>query len=416
MEKTYGATFAVSAALLSMSAAAATAQPSTPGAEGSSPEAPVKPEKSAGAADKLKIRYDKGVELATEDGAFRAKLTVRNQLRFESTRPTEPGAEFANRIYIVRSRLGIDGNAFGSDNRYKLELSLGDRGSFSFIKDLYLDKAAGPVRVRLGQWKRPFNRQEIVSDFASQFNERANTAEFAGGGRDLGIAIHNDYEKSPEGIEWAFGVFNAFSGGSDRPVITTTCTQGATTITCATPAPATFPADWAPALVARLGWNSKAIKGYSEADFEGGPLRYAVAVSYKVDLANFSRGQQSSKADNMSHGLEVDAMIKIDGFSLELGGYMMKLKSADAAYGALAQAGMFVIPRHAEVAARFAIAPATGDRKQIEVRGAFTWYWEGHQWKLSTDVGRIAQTGSDPVTMAKDDPDYQLRTMAQLVF
>ena len=40
-----------------------------------------------------------------------------------------------------------------------------------------------------------------MSDFASEFNERAITATFAGGGRDLGLAIHNDYEKSPEGLK-----------------------------------------------------------------------------------------------------------------------------------------------------------------------------------------------------------------------
>jgi hypothetical protein len=439
MKKTYGPALAVSVALLFVSAAVAAAQPSTPdpaapegqtsaaksaatgepaapGAQPLTPEAPVGPQTPAEAGEALKVRYDKGVKFATEDGEFSAKLGMRSQVRFESTRPTEPGAEFVNRIYIVRSRLGLEGNAFGSTNRYKIDLSLGDRGSFSFLKEFYVDKVAGPVQIRFGQWKRPFNRQELVSDFSSQFNERANTAEFVGGGRDLGIAIHNGYETSPEGIEWAFGVFNGFSGGRDRPVITTTCVQNAAGITCATPAPTNVPADWGPALVARLGWNSKAIKGYSEGDLEGGPLRYAVAVSYKIDLANFSPGLESSTTENMSHGLEADAMVKVEGLSVEFGGYMMKLKSAGATYGALAQAGMFVIPKHAELAARFAIAPTTGDREQIEARGAFSWYWEGHRWKWATDIGLVKQTGSDPVTMATDDPDYQLRTMAQLTF
>src|SRR6185436_6503860 len=123
-----------------------------------------------------------------------------------------------------------------------------------------------------------------------------------------------------------------------------------------------------------------------------------------------------SKIDNMSHGIEADAMIKLEGFSLELGGYLMKLKSDDAGFGALVQAGLFVIPKHGEAAARFAIAPTTGDRKELEARGAFNWYFQGHRWKWSTDVGLIQQTGSDPMTMEKDDPDLQLRSMAQLTF
>jgi len=426
----------ISFALLSGSAAVALAQaapPAPPAAAGEPAPPPAEPgrpaEATAAPAEKpadtpakaegeaLTVRYDKGIEFATESGAFSAKLSLRNQLRFESTRPTEDRAEFANHVYIARSRLGLDGNAFGKDNRYKVELSLGDRGSFSFIRDIYVDKAVGPARVRIGQWKRPFNRQELVSDFSSQLNERANTADFVGGGRDLGVAVHNDYERSPEGIEWVAGVFNGFSGGADRPRIATTCAPDAAgAIACMTPAPTAVPSDWGPAVVARVGWNSKGIKGYSEGDLEGGPLRYAVAVAYKIDLANFAQGKESSKVDNMSHGLEVDAMIKIEGKSVELGAYLMKLKSADAQLGALVQAGMFVLPGRAEVAARFALAPTTGDRKEIEARGAFNWYWEGHRWKWASDLGLVVQTGSDPVTMAKDDPDLQLRSMAQLTF
>jgi hypothetical protein len=396
----------------------ASASSPQPPAEEPAPAAPVsspavQPIKAGKA---LKVSYDKGIVFATEDGEFRTRLNLRNQLRFESTRPTEPGSEISNRIYIVRSRLQLEGNVFGEDNRYKLEFGVGDKGSFSFIKDLYIDKAAGPAWIRIGQWKRPFNRQEIVSDFTSQLNERANTADYSGGGRDLGIAIHNDYEKSPEGLEWVFGVFNTFNGGSDRPVIAPGCTQGMTgEITCTTPAPANFPADWGPTLIARVGWNSPGIKGYSEGDLEGGPLRYAVGASYKIDLADFDQGKESSEVRNMSHGLEADAMIKISGFSLELGAFMMKLKSADAGFGAMVQSGLFVVPGHGEVAARFGFVPTTGDLKQLELRGAFNWYWEGHRWKWATDVGLVKQTGSD-AAMVADDPDYQLRSMAQLTF
>ena len=44
-----------------------------------------------------------------------------------------------------------------------------------------------------------------------------------------------------------------------------------------------------------------------------------------------------SVSDNLSHGIEADAMLKSNGFGLELGVYMMKLKTADAQYGVLVQ-------------------------------------------------------------------------------
>jgi hypothetical protein len=360
---------------------------------------------------KLVATYDKGVHLATEDGAFQLRLALRTQFRFESTRPTEDGSEPLSRLYIPRARLQLEGNVFGKDTRYKLELALGDRGSFSFVRDLFVDQAlpGTPVWLRFGQWKRPFNRQELVADFSSELNERAITAEFAGGGRDLGIGLHNDYEKSPDGLEWAVGVFNSFSGGADRPIITTTCVEDAMmTIGCATPPPSTFPADFAPALVARAGWNTGGIKGYSEGDLEGGPLRVAVGLAYKVDLADFD--------EDLSHGLQADTLLKVQGFDLQLGAYLMKLGAADARLGGFAQAGYFLSPERAQVAGRFAIAQSSDERSLIEARAAFNWYWEGHRWKLANDVGVLQLTGEDPTTMATDDPDFQVRSMAQLTF
>ncbi len=372
---------------------------------------PAKPEPKSIAAS-----YSKGVLLKTADDTFELRLNLRSQMRFETTRPTEDDSQFASRFLIPRARLTVDGAVWSV--RYKLEAAFGDNGSFGFLKDLWIDKKLdGPVWLRAGLWRRPFNRQEIVSDFASELNERANTATFVGGGRDLGVGFHNDFEKSPDGIEWAVGVFNGFSGGGDRPVISTACTENTMTsaISCTTPAPTNLPSDFGPAVVARVGWNTGGIKGYSEGDLEGGPARFAIGLNYKIDLANLAKGKEASLGDNVSHGLGADAMIKVTGFSLQLGAFVMKLKSADAKLGYLVQPGYFVVPKRAQVAARFAYAPV-GSREQIEARVAFSWLWEGHAWKWSTDVGFLKLTGTDPTTMASDKPDAQLRTMLQLTF
>ena len=381
------------------------------------PAAP--PPVAPAAKPSLSVVYDKGIVFATDDESFETRISLRNQFRFEVKRPTEDGAEASAVFSVPRTRLQLEGNLFGKENRYKLEFALGDKGSFSFVKDLFVDKRlpGQALWVRFGQWKRPFNRQELISDFGSEFNERANTAEFVGGGRDLGIAVHNDYDKSPDGLEWIVGVFNGWSGGSDRPQQTTTCTaDAAMTIDCTTGAPTTLPGDFGPAVVGRVGWNHGGIKGYSEADLEGGPLRLAVGVSYKVDLADLDKGDQSSVGKNLSHGAQVDAMLKVDGFGLLVGAYLMKVKSGDAQLAAMLQGGYFLRPKRAQIGARFAFVPTAGSRKQLEARFAFNWYWQGHSWKWATDVGMLLQTGEDPATMAKDDPDFQGRSMVQLTF
>ena len=387
------------------------------------PPAPLPPAPPASQAEKAKptpsaiaVTYDKGLAFASADGTFALRLGFRNQLRFESLRATEDGSQFQSRFSIPRSRLQVEGNVFGPGTRYKLELALGDIGSFSFVRDLVVDQQLAPkVWLRAGQWKRPFNRQELVSDFAAEFNERANTASFVGGGRDLGIAIHNDYEKSPEGLEWIVGVFNGFSGGADRPVLATTCTESAMTnaITCTNGTPTNVPTDFGPAVVARAGWNVGKIKGYTEGDLEGGPLRVAIGASYKIDLANFSKRKEATVTDNLSHGVQADLMLKVEGFGLELGAYMMKIKSADAGFGALVEPSYFVIPKRVQVAARLAYAPVA-TRKQIEVRAAFSYFWQGHAWKWASDIGVLELTGEEPTTMISDKPDIQFRSMLQL--
>ncbi len=407
--------------------------PPAPPAEPPAPTVEVTPPKVVEVVpvDKLKeekqkravtAEYDGGLKFATADKAYALKLLFREQVRFEANRslrtetPTRHN-QFTDRFFIPRSRFQASGNVFGESNRFKVELVLGDAGSLSFIKDLFIEKKlpGSPVRVRVGQFKRPFNRPWLTSAFSQQFNERSIQNDMTGSDRDLGVLLHNDYEVSPAGLEWAAGVFNGFTGGNDRPTWKTTCTQAATTgaITCTNSNPTTFPTDFGPTFVARVGYNSPKMKGYSESDLEGGPLRYAVGASYKIDLANFSKRDEESVVDNMSTGAELDAMIKVEGFSLGTGLLRMKLKTADAEYGFFVQPGMMVVPKHAEVAGRFALV-TVGDRKRIEGRAAFNWFVQGHMLKIASDAGFVQLLGSDPMTMMKDKPELQFRVMMQL--
>lgn len=413
MRKLVVATFLFASVRIAAGQAADTAQP---------PSGEAKPEDVVGAKPKqekpsVSASYDNGVILESSDKQYELKIQFRNQVRFESNRPTEAGSQFFSRFIIPRSRLQAEGYVFGSANRYKLELGMDDAGSFSFVRDMYIERriSDAPVYVRFGQWKRPFSRAEIVSDFASEFNERSIANELAGGGRDLGISLNNDYERSPEGIEWAVAMFNNFNGPSDRPMIPVACETDPTTLTttCVDGRPTNVPLDFGPTLVARAGWNSPNAKGYSEADLEGGPLRYSVAASYKVDLANFARHGKASIADNMSHGLELDWNLKVNGISFTGLVVMMKIKDAETELGFNVQPGIMLVPKTIEVAARFALT-TEGDRNLIEALGALNYYAHGHRLKLASDFGIVERTGEDPVTRVSDDPDVRVRIMAQL--
>ncbi len=369
----------------------------------------------------LKATYNGGLVFGTEDGKYEVKLALRTQFRFESTRPTEDDAEFANRFSVNRIRFQLEGHVHGKDNRYKMEVALDDAGSFSFVKDTYIERKVSNVWMRVGQWRRPYSRQELTSDFASAFNERSIANEFAGGGRDVGLAIHNDYEKSPDGLEWVVGIFNNFAGGSDRPSqsATTTCTTDAAgVVRCTTSVgrPTNIPADFGPTFVARAGWNIGKIKGYSETDLEGGPLRLAVAASYKVSLANFVHDDEGSKAGNFSHAAQVDAILKNEGLDVTAGAYLQSLPGLDVQFGGLLQGGYFLTPKKTQVSARFAMHQTNADdRNQLEIRAAFSYFLAGHAAKLISEVGYLQLTGENDMGVS-DDPDIQFRTMAQLTF
>jgi hypothetical protein len=369
------------------------------------------------------------------------KLMFRNQVRFEANRSFDDETstrhnQFLDRFLIPRSRLQAEGHVFGEANRYKVELGMDETGSFSFIKDMYIEKALTPaneVFFRFGQWKRPFNRMEMVSDFSSTFNERSIENDLAGGGRDLGFTINNEYEQSPEGIGFAVGLFNRTNGPNDRPTWTTTCVQGAPgdVVTCVNTRPTNLPIDFEPAFVARVDWNSPKIKGYSESDLEGGPLRYAIGASWKTGFANFAKGNRDSWYDNMSMAGEVDTIIKAFGFCFEGGFVATRIQSPDWKFGFYVQPSYLVIDTHLEVAGRFAWIQTPGaetfqavrpvvpfGRDLIETRVAINWYFHGHTFKIASDGGflLLVGEGNPPAgtTIVSDQPDLQLRVMMQL--
>ena len=366
------------------------------------PPAPAPAEHGAG------LKYDGGFALESDDGQFELKIGLRSQFRFDVLRNDidADAAEFNARFAVNRLRLQLEGHAYGKTTTYKFEFDMANRG-FAVLKDGFIDHALSPtLHLRAGQWKKPFNRQEIVSDFGSEMVERSLTNEFAGAGRDLGVALHNDYEKSPEGVEWALGLFN---GGSDKPSSTTTCVPGALPTDppkCTTGLPTNVPTDFKPAIVAHVGFNSGHIKGYSEGDLEGGPLRFAVAASYRL-LAN---DLDKDADDNLllDHAVVLDAMIKASGLSVTGALVLVKKGQADLATGFYGQASYVLMPKKLLGAVRFAQVPE-GAEKKHEILGGFDLFWKGHKAKVTVDAGVIHTTG-DPART-----DIQIRSQLQLV-
>jgi hypothetical protein len=331
----------------------------------------------------VSVSYDGGTIFRSEDGRFELKVNGRFQARYDMLRRTDPDtdeSEVTQRFLLPRTRLGMEGFAFTPSFTYKTEGSFGDDNT-PRLRDFYGNVAlrGDALQLRFGQWKRPFNRQEIVSDFGTELPEKALTNAYVGGARDIGVALHNGYDRSPDGVEWVVAFMN---GGVDVD-------------------------DFAPELIARLGVNVGGIRGYSEGDLEGGPLRFAAALGYR--LANLDNGP-------LTHLAGVDAVLKVSGLSLQVAGFVRKVEDAgDATFAGHVQGGAFVVPGHAQLTARFAIVPlplvAGGEQEyRMEIRGGANYYFFGHNLKVSSDLGALSDT-TEGATAA-----LAFRLQGQLVF
>lgn len=386
-------------ALLSYPAAAAAQSTAEPEAD------PPPAEEAEPAAT---VKYDKGFILESGDGDFHIKTGIRSQFRYELVRLEEPEGdeELQSRFYIPRLRLQLEGHAFGKANAYKVEFELSGRGQ-TILKDFYVDRKFGSgIQVRAGQWKKPFSRHELVSDYSSTFNERALANGMIDAARDSGVMVHNGFDKSPEGIEWALGLFNAQR--ADRNTSPLTCEDPADPESCVAGTPTNVPGDWGPLVAARVGYNLGDVKGYTEGDLDGGPLRLAVGAGYLVDLNNLEEDDAGDV--QLTHGATADFLLKIAGFDLEGGVFLLKDGDADAEVAFLGQAGYFVLPKAVQVAGRFSLTPILGsdDETIQEILGAVNFYFKGHNFKLATDGGVITNS-------ADDTTDLQIRTMLQFV-
>ena len=329
--------------------------------------------------------YDKGFYLRDADDKYSLKINARVQPFYKLTFDREP-LDFKNAFEIRRARLVLEGHIHSKALTYKLQTDFGK--GFLTLKDFHFDaEVARGTWLRAGQWKRPFSRQQINSSGRLEVTDRSITNDAFLGSRDIGVAVHNNYEKSPD-LEWVVGVFNG-TGEAPRFTPTVDPVTGAVTGGAFTNVPGKLRPVW----VARVGITRGGIKGYSEADLEGGPLRYAVAANVAVEGDN-------DDDDRSQQRVGADFVVKAEGFSATGGFYVMAeqtdLSLTDqelASLGFHLQAGYMLTPK-LQAVARYALVDArrdeTKDQQEIAVTGNY--YAFGHDAKLQGGV-RLTKTG-----------------------
>ena len=380
--------------------------------------------------EKPRVGYDKGFFLQDEKGLFRLVIGARIQGRLafervESHETDDAGEDVAAttnedsyQFSIPQARLKLSGHVFSERVAYNVQPDFGNKGYPALIS-AYGDFGLVPdvLHLRVGQWERPFSRQQITSSGSFHLVDRAITDKAFGAGRDLGVAFHNNYEKSPK-LEWALGVFNGtgdkpwfdggFEGAGSVDADGNVAVEGDVSEKAK---PTNVPDKFRPAAVARIGFNTGKIKGYSEADLEGGPFRLGMAASVQAD---FDAADERTAA---TRG-ELDFIMKVRGFSLDGAVYVASAQDGDgfadqryAAWGLHAQAG-YVIAGRVEPVIRYAFVDLDGDDNNTqEILGGLSIYFFKHNLKWQTEAGSVLR--QDP---AGDLDDVVLRTQLGLAF
>src|SRR5690606_29081381 len=97
---------------------------------------------------------------------------------------------------VRRARLAIDGYVFDEAIEYELELGfsgrdLDEHGSPAL--DALLNLAhLRDLNLKVGQFKVPFERANLISSSALQFVDRSRIVGELGQDRDRGVALHSD--------------------------------------------------------------------------------------------------------------------------------------------------------------------------------------------------------------------------------
>ena len=250
------------------------------------------------------------------------------------------------------------------------------------LRDAYLDRPLVlGARVRLGQFKPYFSRQQLTRIIHLELTSRSVTAAFHGITRDLGASLHREPEPEHAGIEWAVGVFDGGGIGSMRD------------------------ASGRPLAVARLGWTSAHLDGYREGDLDGSRPGLAIAVAYAGDLGHFS-------ADAVVHTFTADAVVKAYGLALSGAAFARntaEVGGRETHYGWYAQTGYMIVPGMVEVVGRVGRTRRPGETQQ-EVLGGLNLYGRGgHDSKLQLEGGATRLAGDAEL-------DWVVRAQTQLAF
>lgn len=297
-------------------------------------------------------------EISSPDGNYKLGFGGHFQHDNTFTYINEPGTkDFSTKIR--RARLKIYGNAFDPSITYLFQTQFEKANTdgrtvpapsrqytapgSTGLRDYYVNIAANEelFHLRIGKFRTPFSRQQLISTSQMQFNNQNlanNFFELTETGRDVGVMFHNGFNNP---FEYALA---AVSNG----------------------------------LVLRLGYNHNGIDAYDFADFAGGGFRFAVALN------GFLHTNYKSTDFNKDLRAGVDFIVKYEGLAANGAFYFGRANDKND-MGAGLDLG-YLINQQIEPVLRYSWV-RSNDKNANEIRGGLNYYVFGHHLKVQSYVG-----------------------------
>jgi phosphate-selective porin OprO/OprP len=315
--------------------------------------------------------------------------------------PLPTALEDRGSFRVRRMKTKFDGWIYSKNLTYELQANWVASGQPNqILEDAVIDydftHGKRAFRLRGGQYKAAFGRQELTSSGSQQFVDRGITNTFAPA-RQIGLQAWGQAgsQTVADLVEWRAGIYNGngvnqTSNDNDKYLF-----------------------------ASRIMISPWGNVGYSESNLEGYDFRLSFAGEY---LSNDQIVQPATGAatgtDDETFGVDVvlKAFKSLSIFGAYYDGQRENPAGAETDRdGWIAQVGWLVTPKW-EIAGRLAeVDPNsnTDDNSQKEWRAGVSWYMSKHNWKIQADYGETENEAAAATTNRKLK---ELRVQAQLIF
>jgi len=159
----------------------------------------------------------KGFTFTSSDGKFQLSLAGRGQFQYQYVDKDDVNGPLQETSVtkIRRFKVSMGGYVFTRDLTYRVQVDLAKSGTAQMMDDAWINyRFVDEAQIQAGQFKIPFSRQELTSDGALQFVDRANAVDAFKPSYDVGAMAQGKVAGGM--LAWNAGLFNGTGQSGTR--------------------------------------------------------------------------------------------------------------------------------------------------------------------------------------------------------